>query len=218
MGKSKIRIAIDGPAGAGKSTIAKRLASQLAIDYIDTGAMYRAIALKLVQEGVDYKDELALKSLLAHTDVDFENGHVLLDGKIVDDAIRTPEVSKMASDSSAILAIRQKLVALQRQMGEKKSLVMDGRDIGTNVLKDAEYKFYLTATVAVRALRRAKEMQAKGETVDLVKVEADIVARDLQDSTRQHNPLRKAQDAIEIDSSTMEIEEVVQVIMGKIRR
>lgn len=217
MKNTKVRIAIDGPAGAGKSTIAKRLALDLGIDYIDTGAMYRAIALQLVRDGVDYNDAPALEALLARTDVDFDGGHVLLDKDVVDDAIRTPEVSKMASDSSAVLAIREKLVALQRQMGEEKSVVMDGRDIGTNVLKNAEYKFYLTATATVRALRRAKEMESKGESVDLAQVEADIVARDLQDSTRQYNPLRKAEDAIEIDSSTMGIEDVVQVMMDEIR-
>ena len=212
MQKTKLRIAIDGPAGAGKSTIAKRLASDLGIDYIDTGAMYRAIALKLVRAGIDYRDAEALNELLARTDVDFDQGHVLLDGEIVDSKIRTPDVSKMASDSSTVLAIREKLVALQRAMGEKKSLVMDGRDIGTNVLKDAEYKFYLTASVAVRALRRAKEMEEKGEAVDLAQVEADIRFRDHQDSTRQHNPLKKAEDAFEIDSSDIGIEEVVRRI------
>ena len=212
MQKTKLRIAIDGPAGAGKSTIAKRLASDLGIDYIDTGAMYRAIALKLVRAGIDYRDAEALNELLARTDVDFDQGHVLLDGEIVDSKIRTPDVSKMASDSSTVLAIREKLVALQRAMGEKKSLVMDGRDIGTNVLKDAEYKFYLTASAAVRALRRAKEMEEKGEAVDLAQVEADIRFRDHQDSTRQHNPLKKAEDAFEIDSSDIGIEEVVQRI------
>ncbi|NCB42785.1 MAG: (d)CMP kinase [Clostridia bacterium] len=216
MEKTKIRIAIDGPAGAGKSTIAKRLASDLGIDYIDTGAMYRALALKIVREGIDYKDEAALERLLSNTDVDFENGHVLLDGEIVDLDIRTPDVSKMASDSSTVLAVRKKLVALQREMGEKKSLVMDGRDIGTNVLPDAEYKFYLTASVSVRALRRAKEMEEKGEIVDLAQVETDISFRDHQDSTRQHNPLRKADDAQEIDSSNIGIEEVVQIIMEQI--
>lgn len=212
MQKTKLRIAIDGPAGAGKSTIAKRLASDLGIDYIDTGAMYRAIALKLVRAGIDYRDAEALNELLARTDVDFDQGHVLLDGEIVDSKIRTPDVSKMASDSSTVLAIREKLVALQRAMGEKKSLVMDGRDIGTNVLKDAEYKFYLTASAAVRALRRAKEMEEKGEAVDLAQVEADIRFRDHQDSTRQHNPLKKAEDAFEIDSSDIGIEEVVRRI------
>ena len=216
MENNKIRIAIDGPAGAGKSTIAKRLASDLGIDYIDTGAMYRAIALKLVRQGVDYKDGEALEKMLMDTDVDFQDGHVLLDGEVVDLAIRTPEVSKMASDCSTILAVRQKLVALQQDMGEKKSLVMDGRDIGTNVLKDAEYKFYLTASAKVRAERRAKEMLEKGEEADLAKVEADILARDHQDSTREHNPLKKAEDAMEIDSSDIGIEEVVGMIMGRI--
>lgn len=216
MENNKVRIAIDGPAGAGKSTIAKRLACDLGIDYIDTGAMYRAIALKLVRNGIDYKDGDALEKMLSTTDVDFCDGHVLLDGEIVDTAIRTPEVSQMASDCSTILAVRQKLVALQQAMGDKKSLVMDGRDIGTNVLKDAEYKFYLTASSKVRAERRAKEMLEKGQDADLAKVEADILIRDHQDSTREHNPLKKAEDAVEIDSSDIGIEEVVGMILGRI--
>ncbi len=213
----RIRIAIDGPAGAGKSTIAKRLAKELGIDYIDTGAMYRAIALKLIRMDVDYRDAKALAQLLSKTDVDFRDGHVLLDCEIVDADIRTPAVSQLASDSSKVLAIREKLVALQRSMGSKKSLVMDGRDIGTNVLTDAEFKFYLTASSGVRAARRALEMQEKGELPDLRAVEADIIARDLQDSTREHNPLSKAVDAVEIDSSSMGIQDVVDVILGYIR-
>lgn len=213
----RIRIAIDGPAGAGKSTIAKRLAKELGIDYIDTGAMYRAIALKLIRMDVDYRDAKALAQLLSKTDVDFCDGHVLLDCEIVDADIRTPAVSQLASDSSKVLAIREKLVALQRSMGSKKSLVMDGRDIGTNVLTDAEFKFYLTASSGVRAARRALEMQEKGELPDLRAVEADIIARDLQDSTREHNPLSKAVDAVEIDSSSMGIQDVVDVILGYIR-
>jgi cytidylate kinase len=212
----RIRIAIDGPAGAGKSTIAKRLAKELGIDYIDTGAMYRAIALKLIRTDVDYRDAEALEQLLFGTDVDFRDGHVLLDDEVVDADIRTPAVSQLASDSSKILAIREKLVALQRAMGSKKSLVMDGRDIGTNVLTDAEFKFYLTASSGVRALRRALEMKEKGEAPDLAAVEADIIARDLQDSTREHNPLSKAADAVEIDSSSMGIQDVVDVILGYI--
>ena len=199
----RIRIAIDGPAGAGKSTVAKWLARELKIDYIDTGAMYRAIALKLIRKSVDYRDPKALEQLL--------------DDEIVDADIRTPAVSQLASDSSTVLAIREKLVALQRAMGAKKSVVMDGRDIGTNVLRDAEYKFYLTASVAVRARRRALEMEQKGEHVELACVEADITARDLQDSTREHNPLTKAADAIEIDSSAIGIREVVDAILERIR-
>ena len=214
----RIRIAIDGPAGAGKSTVAKWLARELKIDYIDTGAMYRAIALKLIRKSVDYRDPEALEQLLDETDVDFRDGHILLDDEIVDADIRTPAVSQLASDSSTVLAIREKLVALQRAMGAKKSVVMDGRDIGTNVLRDAEYKFYLTASVAVRARRRALEMEKKGEHVELASVEADITARDLQDSTREHNPLTKAADAIEIDSSDRGIEEVVNLMMRRINK
>ncbi|HPF18980.1 MAG: (d)CMP kinase [Eubacteriales bacterium] len=213
----RLRIAIDGPAGAGKSTAAKRLARELSIDYIDTGAMYRAIALKLIREHVDYNDAEALKELLSETDVDFRDGHVLLDGEIVDKDIRTSAVSRMASDSSAVLAIREKLVALQRAMGETKGLVMDGRDIGSNVLPDAEYKFYLTASVHVRACRRSLEMIEKGETADLDSIEADITARDLQDSTRTHHPLTQAEDAIVVDSTNLNIGEVVEVMLGHIR-
>lgn len=213
----RIRVAIDGPAGAGKSTVAKRLAIALGVDYIDSGAMYRAIALKLVREGIDYRDGQALAEMLERTEVDFKDGHILLDGEIVDLAIRTPEVSKMASDCSTILAVREKLVALQRAMGETKSLVMDGRDIGTNVLPRAEYKFYLTASPGVRAKRRTLEMIQKGENPDIKKVEEDIIARDHQDSTRAHNPLRKADDALEIDSSELGIEEVVGRISEHIK-
>ncbi len=212
----RIRIAIDGPAGAGKSTAAKRLARELEIDYVDTGAMYRAIALKLIRQGVDYRDPEALERLLSDTDVDFCEGHILLDREIVDADIRTPAVSQLASASSAVLAIREKLVALQRAMADKKSVVMDGRDIGTNVLAGAEYKFFLTASAKVRALRRALEMEQRGETADLDAVEADIVARDRQDSTRKHNPLAKAADAVEIDSSARSIGEVVDLMLSHI--
>ena len=204
-----IRIAIDGPAGAGKSTMAKLLAKDLGIDYVDTGAMYRAIALKLVRTNTDYNDADALASMLAETDVDLDGSRVLLDGEDVSGFIRTPEVSMMASKSSAVLAIREKLVALQRAIGHKKSVVMDGRDIATNVLTDAEYKFYLTASAKVRAERRALELREKGMDVDLAEIEKDIIQRDYQDMNREHNPLKKADEAIEIDSSDMTIEEVV---------
>ena len=156
------RIAIDGPAGAGKSTIAKCLAKELGIDYIDTGAMYRAIALKLFRTGTDYNDPEALAQLLATTDVDYAGGVVYLDGEDVNGLIRTQEVSELASASSAVQAVRDKLVALQQAMGERKSLVMDGRDIGTYVLPDAELKIYLTASVEERATRRLKELEEKG--------------------------------------------------------
>ena len=155
MSDKIFQIAIDGPSGAGKSTIAKRVAAELAIDYIDTGAMYRAIALKLIRTDTDYNDAQALAAMLEATDVDLDGSRVLLDGEDVAGMIRTPEVSAMASESSAVLAVREKLVALQKAMAKKKSLVMDGRDIGTNVIPDAEYKIFLTASPLVRARRRA---------------------------------------------------------------
>lgn len=212
-----VRVAIDGPAGAGKSTIAKIVAKDMGIDYIDTGAMYRAIALKLIRTGTDYNDAQALASMLETTEVDFSQGHVLLDGEPVEGFIRTPEVSEMASASSAVLAIREKLVALQRAMGAKKSIVMDGRDIGTNVLKDAECKIYLDASPRVRAERRALELQEKGMQVSIDEIEEDIKARDYRDMHREHNPLAKAEDAVLVDSSDMTIEEVVAAMKALIK-
>ncbi|MBQ5796644.1 MAG: (d)CMP kinase [Firmicutes bacterium] len=214
MEQNIYQIAIDGPSGAGKSTIAKALAAILKIDYIDTGAMYRAIGYKIVREGVDMYDEAALEAMLKTTDVDLSEGKVLLDGEDVSGKIRTPEMSKMASDCSALGAVRVKLVELQRGMAKSKSVIMDGRDIGTNVLTDAKYKIYLTATVEERATRRYKELIEKGETVTFEDVLEDMKKRDHNDSTRALNPLRKADDAIEIDSTEMKFQEVVDKILG----
>ena len=146
MSERIFRIAIDGPSGAGKSTIAKAVAKRLGIDYIDTGAMYRAIGLKMLEKGLPMEESPALTQMLAETEIDFDSGNVFLDGEIVNDRIRTQEVSKAASDCSALGSVRAKLVELQRKMGQAKSVIMDGRDIGTNVLTDAEYKYFLTAT------------------------------------------------------------------------
>lgn len=213
MKKQVIRIAVDGPSGAGKSTIAKKVAQKLKIDYIDTGAMYRAVAYKILSDGISLEDSEALNQLLAETDVDLSGGEVLLNGTPLGDKIRTPEVTKMASACSAIPMVRAKLVALQQAMGRKKSVIMDGRDIGTNVLTDAEYKFFLTASAHERALRRCKELLEKGQDVTLEQVERDIVQRDKNDSERELNPLRKAEDAKEIDSTSMTIEQVVAAIL-----
>lgn len=214
---NRIRIAIDGPSGAGKSTIAKRVAKLLGIDYIDTGAMYRAIGYKILQNRIGLTDKEALQRLLATTEIDFTAGNIVLDGEIVNDKIRTPEISKMASDASALPEVREKLVALQRKMGQVKSVVMDGRDIGTNVLTDAEYKFFMTASSAERAKRRWLELSEKGESADLAQVEADIIQRDHNDSTRALNPLKKAEDAMELDTTGMTIEEVTQKILEVIK-
>ena len=214
MSEQIYQIAIDGPSGAGKSTIAKAVAGILHIDYIDTGAMYRAIGYKISRDGVDMNDEAALAAMLAKTDVDLSEGKVLLDGEDVSGKIRTPEMSKMASACSAIGAVRVKLVELQRGMAKSKSVIMDGRDIGTNVLTDAKYKIYLTATVEERANRRYKELIEKGETVTYDEVLEDMKQRDYNDSHRQLNPLRKADDAIEIDSTDMTLQGVVDRILG----
>ncbi len=210
------RIAIDGPSGAGKSTIAKAVARRLGIDYIDTGAMYRAIGLKMLSQGLAMEDSQALLDMLAETEIDFAGGRVILDGQAVDSLIRTPEVSKAASDCSALAPVRSKLVELQRKMGKTKSVIMDGRDIGTNVLTDAEYKYFLTASPEERALRRYKEMQEKGQESDYDKVLAQIIERDHNDSTRALNPLRKAEDAEEIDSTHMTIDQVVDYICSQV--
>ena len=155
-------IAIDGPGGAGKSTIAKILSSELGLEYIDTGAMYRAFALKTIKSGTDIADEKQLDAMLAATDIDFRKGEIFLDGENVSGLIRTPEISKAASKVSAIPAVRRKLVAIQRQMGHDKEVIMDGRDIGTNVLTDAPFKIFLSASAEVRAKRRYDELLAKG--------------------------------------------------------
>ncbi len=211
---SKIfQIAIDGPSGAGKSTIAKRVAAELAIDYIDTGAMYRAVGLKMLRLGIPMEENETLFEMLRNTDVDFSDGRVYLDGEDVSDVIRTQEVSKAASDCSAFATVRRKLVELQQDMGKRKSVIMDGRDIGTVVLKDAEYKFYLTATAEERAMRRFKELQAKGSTDTYEKVLEDVNKRDYNDTHREVDPLRQAEDAVLIDSTDMSIEEVVDFII-----
>ena len=205
-------IAIDGPGGAGKSTIAKILSSELGLEYIDTGAMYRAFALKTIKSGTDIADEKQMDAMLAATDIDFRKGEIFLDGENVSGLIRTPEISKAASKVSAIPAVRRKLVAIQRQMGHDKEVIMDGRDIGTNVLTDAPFKIFLSASAEVRAKRRYDELLAKGEEVSYEDVLSDMIERDRADMTRETDPLRKADDAIEIDTSDMTIDEVVDTI------
>ena len=207
-----VRIAIDGPAGAGKSTIAKLLAADMGIDYIDTGAMYRAIALKLSRTGTDYSDPEALAALLASTEVDYAGGKVFLDGEDVSGLIRTPEISELASASSAVLAVREKLAQIQREMGQRKSVIMDGRDITTKILPFAEHKFYLTASVDERAKRRALELQAKGLPCDLESVKADIEARDYRDTHRENSPLTVTEDSVVVDTTGLDIPEVLSLM------
>lgn len=211
-----ITIAIDGPGGAGKSTIAKLVAKRLDIDYIDTGAMYRAIAYKTVNENIDTNDDKSIRTMLDDTEIDFIGGSIYLDGQCVDKQIRTPEISQMASKVSALGPVREKLVELQRKMGHEKSVIMDGRDIGTNVLTDAAYKFFMTASAEERARRRYKELIEKGESVTFEQVLSDINQRDKNDMERELNPLRKAEDATEIDTTGLSIEEVADVILKNI--
>ena len=216
--KEIIRIAVDGPSGAGKSTIAKAIAKKLCIDYIDTGAMYRAVGYKMLQEGIAMDDIPAIAEMLKKTEIDFSGGNIYLDGENINDRIRTEEISKQASDCSALGIVRAKLTEQQQKMGEKKSVIMDGRDIGTVVFPEAEFKFYITATAEERASRRYKELIAKGEDVTYEKVLADIKQRDYNDSTREINPLKKEDDALELDTTEMGIEEVIDFISKEMNK
>ena len=210
-------IAIDGPAGAGKSTIAKKIAKELRFVYVDTGAMYRAIALFLLRNGVkaDESEKISVMCKLANITILYEDGQQLvwLNGENVTNLLRTEEVGNMASSSSVNPDVRIKLVELQRQLAEKTDVVMDGRDIGTHVLPNANLKIYLTASTQVRAQRRYDELVAKGEECDLDRIELDIMERDTRDMTREISPLRQAEDAILIDSSEMTIDEVVETVV-----
>lgn len=210
-------IAIDGPAGAGKSTIAKLVAKRMDYIYVDTGALYRAIAYYLVTNGIDIEDEVALRKACESISVTicYENDaqQVYLNGENVTPFLRTEETGNMASKSSAKAPVRAALLDLQRDMAKEYNVVMDGRDIGTNVLPNAEVKIYLTASSKERANRRYKELIEKGETADFEKIEADIIERDERDMNRDIAPLKQAEDAILVDSSDMSIDEVVDVIM-----
>jgi cytidylate kinase len=210
-------IAIDGPAGAGKSTIAKTIAGKLGFVYVDTGAMYRAIALYFLRKGVDgrSKEEIEKYCPEIQVTIEYQDGEqqVLLNGENVSGYIRTEEVGAMASLTSAQPAVRKALLQLQRDMAESANILMDGRDIGTNVLPGADLKIYLTASVGVRAKRRYDELVAKGVSCELSEIEQDIKERDHQDMTRKIAPLCQAEDAILVDSSEMTIEEVVDAVV-----
>lgn len=209
-------IAIDGPAGAGKSTIAKTLAKELGYVYVDTGAMYRAMAYFFLQQGISKDDEAAITAAVPGVDVTirYENGaqQVILNGENVTGNLRTEQVGNMASSTSVYPAVRTKLVALQQKLAKTTDVIMDGRDIGTCVLPDAQVKIYLTASVQTRAERRYKELVEKGESADLGKIASDIEERDYRDMHREMSPLRQAEDAVLVDSSDMNIDEVVSAI------
>ena len=210
-------VAIDGPAGAGKSTIAKRIARRLGYIYVDTGAMYRAMAYYLIQNQVDAADQEAIAAACQHADISicYQDGEqvVLLNGENVNAYLRTEAVGNMASVSSVVPEVRKKLVELQQKLARETDVVMDGRDIGTVVLPDADVKVYLTASVKTRAKRRFLELQEKGEAADLAKIAADIEDRDYRDMHRDISPLRQAEDATLVDSSDMTIDQVVERIL-----
>ena len=214
-------IAIDGPAGAGKSTIAKLVAKKRGFIYVDTGAMYRAMALYLLRTGVDTSDRAAIAKACQNADISiaYQKGEqvVLLNGENVNAYLRTEEVGNMASVSSAVPEVRKKLVELQQELAAKEDVVMDGRDIGTVVLPKADVKVYLTASTNTRAMRRFLELQEKGQVADLEKIEADIADRDYRDMHRETSPLCQAEDAVLVDSSEMTIEQVVERILSLCR-
>lgn len=212
------QIAIDGPAGAGKSTIAKRVAKAKGFIYVDTGAMYRAMAYHFIKEGIDATDKEAIEKSCADAEITlcYENGEqvVMLNGTNVNGVIRTEEVGNMASVTSANPKVRERITITQKELAATTDVVMDGRDIGTCVLPGADVKIYLTASSKVRARRRYEELTAKGMTCDIEQIEADIIKRDEQDMNRAVSPLKQAEDAVLIDSSYMTIDEVAEKIMS----
>ena len=217
-----INIAIDGPAGAGKSTIAKKAASDMGFIYVDTGAMFRAMALHMVRNGIDLDDCAAIAANTESADIDlvYEDGVqcVMLNGENVNGIIRTDEISNAASKVAVVPEVRKKMLILQRNIAKKHDVIMDGRDIGSAVLPDADLKIYLTASVEERAMRRYKENLGKGMEAELEEIKRDIRERDERDMTRSEAPLTKVADAVEIDSSDMTIDEVVSTIEELIRK
>ena len=217
-----INIALDGPAGSGKSTVAKIIANKLNILYLDTGATYRACALKCLLSDVDVKDEAAVGKIIKNIDVkvEYKNGTqvTLLDGKDVSTDIRKPEVSMLASAVSAHKVVRDKMVELQREVAKSMDCVLDGRDIGSHVLPDAEFKYYITADSRIRAERRYKELIERGTPVDFDKLHEEIVQRDYNDSHREFAPLKKCDDAKLIDTSHMSVDEVVDTILKDVTK
>ncbi len=216
-------IAIDGPAGAGKSTIAKIVAGELGFLYIDTGAMYRALTLKAIEEKVDAQDAAGLIELARHSAIDLKNDaggslEIFLDGRDVSALIRQPRITKLVSDIAKIKGVREVMLGLQRKLGKLRDSVLDGRDIGTVVFPDADRKFYIDAHPEERTRRRHKELKELGQEINPEEVAKDIKNRDTIDSTREFAPLKKADDAIYIDTTNMTIEEVVKEVLSRIRQ
>lgn len=214
----RLIIAIDGPAGSGKSTTAKLVAERLGFLYVDTGAMYRAVALKVLEQGISLRDERAISKLVDHIDIDLQQADgklkVFLDGTDVSDAIRSPQVTRSVAPVCAMLHVREALVRRQRDMGRNGGIVMEGRDIGTVVFPQAELKIYLTASIEERAKRRSRELKLKGIDIPLDHLKQEIAIRDRTDQQRDLAPLRQAPDAIVIDTTDLTIEEQVERIIA----
>lgn len=214
-------VAIDGPAGAGKSTIAKLVAKEKGYIYVDTGAIYRGLAIHFLNRGIDPEDRDAVAEACrdAEVTIGYEDGvqQIYLNGENVTSMLRTEETGNMASKTSAIPEVREKLLELQRSLAREKDVIMDGRDIGTNILPDADVKIYLTASVETRARRRYDELREKGEDCSLEEISRDIKERDERDMTREIAPLKKADDAVLVDSSDMTIQQVVDEICSHCR-
>lgn len=213
----RISVAIDGPAGAGKSTIAKLVGKRFNLMYINTGAMYRAVSLLSKEQNLDPSQVDKIIDLIDTMEMHFENDDLILNGINIQNQITMPEISSIVSSYASIPEVRKKLVKMQRDMSEKFDVIMDGRDIGTVVLKNSKFKFFLTATPEERAKRRYMELTDRGVEVDYNELLKDIIKRDLMDSTREVDPLKKADDAIEIDSSNYNIEEVTEIICNYIQ-
>lgn len=213
---NNIKISIDGPTSAGKSTIAKLLAQKLKINYVDTGSMYRALTLKVLNNNIDPKSEEDVTSIADKTKIDYFENHIFLDGLCVDDKIRNELIDKNVSYVCQYRDVRKRLVSLQKEIASKSSVIMDGRDIGTVVLKDANYKFFLTASADVRAKRRYKEYIEKGLEVNFEDIKNDLIRRDDYDSHREVDPLVKASDAIEVNTDDKNIEETVELMLSYI--
>lgn len=212
--KMKIHIAIDGPAGAGKSTIAKLISERLSIEYIDTGAMYRALTWKLLNKSINLDNENSIIDIAKNTIIQIDQGHIYIDGKMLIDEIREPIVSQNVSKVALILEVRNIMVDLQRKMSQEKSIVMDGRDIGTHVLPRASYKFFLTASIDERAKRRALELNKKGFKTSIDEIKEEIENRDKIDTERKVSPLKPAKDALIIDTTSKTINTIVNEIMN----
>ncbi len=222
VAKQRLRIAIDGPAAAGKSTVAKRLAKDLSYIYVDTGAMYRALTLHCLRNNLSLTDEEAVYNLLLNTKIELKQTNdtqrVLLNGEDVTEAIRSNDVSRKVSIVAKLGAIRKEMLARQREMASNGNVIMDGRDIGTNVLPDAEVKFYLIASVDERAKRRYEENIKKGIPTTLEQLKKEIAERDRRDMEREHAPLKRAEDAIAIDTTSLSIEEVVSQMLKHVNK